>query len=159
MLLALILPGLLFLTPENRCDKVVTSKKSAGGWYLAEWLERLTANLEVDPRFDPSFLWHSGIWGAADEAVMNKVLKKSKKYPFNNKVRQTKEYCSCVKSPVSGKFLAKNKRCRNIERDIPSRQGVPTFFNQSEFAGYECEPIGRGVGLKKNEPYLRKSTL
>jgi hypothetical protein len=31
MLPTLIFPGLLFLTPENRCDKVVTSKKLAGG--------------------------------------------------------------------------------------------------------------------------------
>jgi hypothetical protein len=23
------------------------------------------------------------------------------------------------------------------------------FFSQSELAGYECEPIGRAVGLKK----------
>jgi hypothetical protein len=26
------------------------------------------------PRFDPSILRHSGIWGAADEALLNKVL-------------------------------------------------------------------------------------
>jgi hypothetical protein len=29
--------------------------------------------------FDPSILRHSGIWGAADEAVLNKVRKISKK--------------------------------------------------------------------------------
>ncbi len=28
------------------------------------------------PGFDPSILRHSGIWGATDEAVLNKVLKK-----------------------------------------------------------------------------------
>ncbi len=40
---------------------------------LAEWLEHLTANAEVSTvRFDPSILWHSGIWGVADEAVLNK---------------------------------------------------------------------------------------
>jgi hypothetical protein len=26
---------------------------------------------------NPSILWHSGIWGAADEAVLNKVLTKN----------------------------------------------------------------------------------
>ncbi len=33
------------------------------------------------PGFDPSILWQSGIWGAADEAVLNKVCtwKKSNK--------------------------------------------------------------------------------
>ncbi len=31
------------------------------------------------PRFDPSILPHSGIWGAADEAVLNNVHKKRKK--------------------------------------------------------------------------------
>ncbi len=35
--------------------------------------------------FDPSILGHSGIWGAADEAVLNKVLKKSEqKKEFKN---------------------------------------------------------------------------
>jgi hypothetical protein len=32
--------------------------------------------------FDPSILRHSGIWGAADEAVLNKVHKKPKKIPL-----------------------------------------------------------------------------
>ncbi len=32
--------------------------------------------------FDPSILRHSGIWGAADDAVLNKVLKIPKKFPF-----------------------------------------------------------------------------
>ncbi len=31
--------------------------------------------------FDPSILRHSGIWRMADEAVLNKVLKKNQKYP------------------------------------------------------------------------------
>ncbi len=37
------------------------------------------------PGFDPSILWHSGIWGAAVETVLNNVYKKkkkSKKSPF-----------------------------------------------------------------------------
>ncbi len=43
------------------------------------WLNRLTAKAEVATvlGFDPSILWHSEIWETADEAVLNKVLKKS----------------------------------------------------------------------------------
>ncbi len=36
--------------------------------------------------FDPNSLRHSGIWGAADEAVLNKVMKKAKKSLFNKEV-------------------------------------------------------------------------
>jgi hypothetical protein len=36
------------------------------------------------PGFDPSILKHSGIWGAADEAVLNIVRKKIKKYKKKN---------------------------------------------------------------------------
>ncbi len=45
---------------------------------------RLTANAVLVATvlgFDPSIFWHSGVWGAADEAVLNIVHKKSfKKY-------------------------------------------------------------------------------
>ncbi len=39
------------------------------------------------PGFDPSILWHSGIWCAADEAVLNIVHKEknSQISPFKNK--------------------------------------------------------------------------
>ncbi len=39
------------------------------------------------PGLDPSILRHSGIWGAADEAVLNNVLKKDKsqKSPLKKK--------------------------------------------------------------------------
>jgi hypothetical protein len=49
---------------------------------LAEWLERLTVNAEVATGFEPSILLHSGIWGAADGAVLNTVHKKYKKFPL-----------------------------------------------------------------------------
>jgi hypothetical protein len=45
-------------------------------------LERLTA-YAIDrnsPGFDPSILQHSGIWGAADEAVLNIVHRKKFNY-------------------------------------------------------------------------------
>ncbi len=56
-------------------------------WNLAEWLERLTANAKVATVlvFDFSIFRHSGIWGAADEAVLNEVHKKvpsAKKSPY-----------------------------------------------------------------------------
>ncbi len=44
------------------------------------------------PGFDPSIRRHSGIWGAADEAVLNIVRKKREKIP--QKIFFLKEYCS-----------------------------------------------------------------
>ncbi len=47
---------------------------SNNGWDLAEWLERLSQCWSRNcPGFDPSILRHSGIWGAADETVLNTV--------------------------------------------------------------------------------------
>jgi len=34
------------------------------------------------PGFDPSILWHGGIWGATDEAVLNTIHRKSQKIPL-----------------------------------------------------------------------------
>jgi hypothetical protein len=34
------------------------------------------------PGLDPSILRHSGVWGAADEAVLNKVLKRNLEYRY-----------------------------------------------------------------------------
>jgi hypothetical protein len=51
------------------------------GWDLAEWLERPTY-MQCRSRKCPGILRQSGIWGAADEAVLNKVLKKNKKSPL-----------------------------------------------------------------------------
>ncbi len=47
---------------------------------LIEWLERLTVNAEVATvhKLNNSILRHSGIWGAADEAVTNAI--KNHKY-------------------------------------------------------------------------------
>ncbi len=54
------------------------------GWDLAEWFERLTANAGIATvhGFDPSILRHSGIWGAATDAVLQKVL-------YNEKPRKS----------------------------------------------------------------------
>ncbi len=50
---------------------------------LAEWLERRDCQYQSrnSPGFDPSVLSHSGIWRAADEAVLKKVLNKKKEKP------------------------------------------------------------------------------
>ncbi len=54
-------------------------------WDLAERLERLHVNAKsrTSPGFDPSVLRHSEIWGAADEAVLNKYDKLRNRQPMN----------------------------------------------------------------------------
>jgi hypothetical protein len=51
----------------------------------ADWLMVRASDCQCQnrnsPVFDPSILRHSGIWGAADEAVLNKEHKKLKKSP------------------------------------------------------------------------------
>ncbi len=42
-------------------------------WDLAKFVDEYTNKVN-----DPSILWHSGILGAADEAVFNKLLKNKK---------------------------------------------------------------------------------
>ncbi len=54
--------------------------KKFNGWDLPKRLESLTANAN-DETVLGSIPQHSGIWGAVDEAVMNKVLKKVKICP------------------------------------------------------------------------------
>ncbi len=58
---------------------------------LAEWLERLTANAEVATVLGliPASSDHSWIWGLADEAVLNKVLKNSQKIPKKTPLKRT----------------------------------------------------------------------
>ncbi len=54
------------------------------------------------PRFDPSILWHSGVWRAADEAVLNKVtFKKSPKMGTlgTPSKRYYIDYCVCQQTP------------------------------------------------------------
>ncbi len=48
------------------------------------------------PGFDPSIRRHSGIWGAADEAVLNNVRrKKEKKIPQKNIEKEKKKRIQC----------------------------------------------------------------
>jgi hypothetical protein len=71
------------LTPSLQINQILKSRSS---------LERMRSSLVVrasdcqcnscnGPGFDPSIRRHSGIWGAADDAVLNKVRKKYKKSP------------------------------------------------------------------------------
>ncbi len=62
-----------------KCAVYIVSRR-----YLAVWLERLTANAVNCPGFDPSILRHSGIWGAAVEAV-SKIVHKKKNQKIQNK--------------------------------------------------------------------------
>ncbi len=48
--------------------------------YIYEWLEVPTATAEVATVLSTIPLWHSKIWGAADEAVFNKVQKMLEKF-------------------------------------------------------------------------------
>ncbi len=51
------------------------------------------------PGFDPNIRQHSGIWGAADEAVLNTVWKKIKKSPQKN-ILNKKNNDSNIKMPT-----------------------------------------------------------
>jgi hypothetical protein len=91
---------------------------------VAEWLERLAVKCQCLSRnsphgFDPSILRHSGIWGAADKAVLNNVHKK--KNPKRSPLRYfwdrfTVARCRCRpirnKSWLTGSFV-------NGESDSP----------------------------------------
>jgi hypothetical protein len=54
-------------------DLVQKMDQAECGWDLAE-----VRASQLSYGFDPSILWHSGIWGAADEAVLNIVHKQKK---------------------------------------------------------------------------------
>jgi hypothetical protein len=62
------------------------------GWDLSEWLESLAVNDKV---LDPSILRHRGIWGVADEPVLNYLLKNPHKIP-------------CVNSSIASIFHTKH---------------------------------------------------
>ncbi len=68
------------------------------GWDLAKWLERLTANaIDNSSGLNPSTLWHSWFSGAADEAVLNKVLTKMLKIVWD----RLRENCSLSRCHVT----------------------------------------------------------
>jgi len=64
-------------------------RSNRGGWNLMELLIRFSGVVRSDSQWqcrnclglDPSILRHSGIWGAANETGLNKVLNKSGKNP------------------------------------------------------------------------------
>ncbi len=63
---------------QNQAAIRLDEIQPSGKYDLAEWLERLAVNAKVATvlGFDPSILRHCGIWGAADEAVLNNGHKK-----------------------------------------------------------------------------------
>ncbi len=54
------------------------------------------------PGFDPSIRQHSGIWGAADEAVLNIVRKKILKKIPQKKFKKKKKFYIYIFVPTSG---------------------------------------------------------
>ncbi len=70
----------VFLSKKFKTKKIKKMTK------LSCQLLKKTANAEVAtaPRFDLSILWQSVIWEAANEAVLNKVLKINKKMSLKN---------------------------------------------------------------------------
>jgi hypothetical protein len=65
---------------------------------------RLQLASRISPGFDPSILQRSGIWGTADEAVLNNVhkKKKSKKFPLYKKARWKQK---TVKNEIKNRML------------------------------------------------------
>jgi hypothetical protein len=115
---------------------------------LAEWLERLTANAVVATvlGFDPSVLRHSGIWGAADEAVLTIVhkkkkiqkshfknilfkMKKSKKSPFKNILFKMKN----PKNPPLKKSILMVVNLQNLMWRQPRRSLRPTSVSFCQY--------------------------
>jgi hypothetical protein len=54
------------------------------------------------PGFDPSIRRHSGIWGAADEAVLNIVRRKTKNIPQKNIKKKIYILCNQVGTTKTG---------------------------------------------------------
>ncbi len=70
------------------------------------------------PGFDPSILWHSEIWEAADEAVLNKLLKKNPKIPlfkYNSQWKIWNIFTSRLRS-----YLLKEYAARTFQAPSPS---------------------------------------
>ncbi len=75
----------IFRTPYANFAKnykvsgVKGSIEIVSGWVLAEWFGASSCQSQScnSSGFDPSILRHSGIWGAADEAVLNNVHNKT----------------------------------------------------------------------------------
>jgi hypothetical protein len=81
---------------RNYCTVKATNYK----WMRSSWVVRASdcrCRSWNSPGIDPSILRHSGIWGAAVEAVLNKVHKKSNckkvilNIPFVHNILQTKD--------------------------------------------------------------------
>ncbi len=76
------------------------------------------------PGFDPSIRRHSGIWGAADEAVLNRVRKKKKKSP--KKIFLKKIFCRIV-------ICTSANTTWRTAGTVWSVQNLPTFFARYQY--------------------------
>ncbi len=72
------------------------------GWDLANCGWDLAEQSRNSPGFDPSILQHSGIWGAAEKAVLNKAIKKSKKILLFKKTLKNKRLREFTFSMLKG---------------------------------------------------------
>ncbi len=83
------------------------------------------------PGFDPSIRRHSGIWGAADEAVLNIVRTKRKKIPPQ---KNKKTLCPEMEKLTKDLFSEKDNKIAELEKKLRKvrdfYQGVNIFkFN------------------------------
>ncbi len=78
------------------------------------------------PGFDPSILRHSGIWGAADEAVLNIVPKQKKKIQKSHPLSM---YCGVQDKIYT--YVANILIAVNPYADIPNLYTAPTIRNTS----------------------------
>jgi hypothetical protein len=125
------------------------------------------------PGFDPSILRHSGIWGAADEAVLIKVHQKTQKSPcynftffiFQGIKKHPLPSCFCqglrLKSFIFGKFFAPGSKNVHFGMNCKSTTKMCCELNRSWFKtenfliGQKSQYIKHiGHILKYNRSYI-----
>ncbi len=93
------------------------------------------------PGFDPSIRRHSGIWGAADKAVLNIVRKKKKKSP--QKIYKKKKKISEIKSL---------KESQNSRNQVFSYYFCMMIEGSGSRAGSGSIPLTSGFGSGSGRP-------
>ena len=84
------------------------------------------------PGFDPSIRRHSGIWGAADEGVLN-IVRKKQKIPPSKKNPQTNKAAFHQKDIVDRVALSMARNCKEVHQipDTDSRLDVSYIYIHS----------------------------
>ncbi len=106
-------------------------KKKECGWDLVKWLYRESdsqCRSRNCPGFDPSILRHSGIWGEADEVVLNIVHKKknTKNTPLKKKEKKGRAsalYTGRVHRRWNESSCTRTRESRRFEKDNWCRFG------------------------------------